>query len=131
MEKKRKESGWMKYFKIPEKKIKIWSSIKICRFSLDVCRQVFLYAFSRLPKNSAEYLFQNKRPRLSDTQENNWLRFWSLLRKPKAKSSVFKSLAICLRYNTMLSYVIFQSNLFLFRSHFYFVSIFGVYISNC
>ena len=47
MEKKRKESGWMKYFKIPEWKIKIWSSIKICRFSLDVCRQVFLYAFYR------------------------------------------------------------------------------------
>ena len=75
-------------------------------------------------RNSAGYLFQNKRPRLSNTQPNNRLRFWSLQRKSKIWVQYLKNLAICLSYNAWLSYVFFQSNTVHFWPRIYFVSIF-------
>ena len=58
---------------------------------------------SQWQKDSAKYLFQNKRPRLSNTQPNNRLKFWILKRK-----------------QGWLSYVSIQSNTALFLSHVYF-----------
>ena len=73
---------------------------------------------SQWQKDSAKYLFQNKRLRLSNTQPNNRLKFWILKRK-QAESSVW-IVQPHFWANTWLSYVSIQSNTALFLSHVYF-----------